>query len=101
MKYKAIFITGMLFFTCLESIIAQITNDSYRVETIKMPDGLTSETGAVEFLPDGRLVASFTRGGGTGVELSVAPTGTETGTNSPSIIFIAINGSICSSTARS
>lgn len=64
MKYKviSICITGILLFTCLESIIAQITNDSYRVETIKMPDGLTSETGAVEFLPDGRLVASFTRG---------------------------------------
>ncbi|MFA4868413.1 MAG: hypothetical protein WC623_09455 [Pedobacter sp.] len=35
---------------------------SYRVETIKMPEGLTSENGAVEFLPDGRLVACFTRG---------------------------------------
>ena len=27
-----------------------------------MPDGLTSETGAIEFLPDGRLVAGFLRG---------------------------------------
>ena len=35
---------------------------AYRVETIPMPEGLLSETGALEFLPDGRLVACFTRG---------------------------------------
>ena len=35
---------------------------SYIVETIKMPAGLTSETGALAFLPNGNLVASFTRG---------------------------------------
>jgi hypothetical protein len=35
---------------------------AYRVETIAMPPGLVSETGALEFLPDGRLVACFTRG---------------------------------------
>lgn len=35
---------------------------AYRVENIKMPEGLTSENGAVEFLPDGRMVACFTRG---------------------------------------
>ncbi|MBC8155280.1 MAG: PQQ-dependent sugar dehydrogenase [Bacteroidetes bacterium] len=35
---------------------------AYRVETIPMPPGLSSETGALEFLPDGRLVASFHRG---------------------------------------
>lgn len=54
--------TGLLVFTFIDSILAQKINDSYRVETIKMPEGLTSETGAVEFLPDGRLVACFTRG---------------------------------------
>jgi hypothetical protein len=37
-------------------------SQSYRVETIKMPDGLTNENGAIEFLPDGRLVGCFTRG---------------------------------------
>jgi glucose/arabinose dehydrogenase len=58
----SIFLTGMLLFTFQESLLAQTTNGSYRLETIKMPEGLTSETGAVEFLPDGRLVASFTRG---------------------------------------
>jgi len=64
MKYKliSIYLTGMLLFTWQEFLHAQKVNESYRVETIKMPDGLTSETGAVEFLPDGRLVASFTRG---------------------------------------
>lgn len=36
--------------------------NSYVVETITMPEGLTSETGAIEFLPDGRLVACFLRG---------------------------------------
>lgn len=35
---------------------------SYKVETIEMPEGLTAEVGAIEFLPDGRLIASFTRG---------------------------------------
>jgi hypothetical protein len=34
----------------------------YTVETIQMPDGLTSETGGIAFTPDGRLVACFIRG---------------------------------------
>jgi hypothetical protein len=38
------------------------TGPSYTVETIQMPPGLTSETGAIEFLPNGKLVACFTRG---------------------------------------
>jgi len=64
MNYKVIsfYMTGLLVFTFIDSILAQKINDSYRVGTIKMPEGLTSETGAVEFLPDGRLVACFTRG---------------------------------------
>jgi glucose/arabinose dehydrogenase len=53
---------GILFFTQMQSLIAQDKNESYRIETIPMPEGLTSETGAVEFFPDGRLVACFTRG---------------------------------------
>jgi glucose/arabinose dehydrogenase len=55
-------IAGMMFFICPQSLTAQKINQSYRVENIPMPDGLTAETGAIEFLPDGRLVASFTRG---------------------------------------
>ncbi|GAB5520281.1 MAG: hypothetical protein RhofKO_25320 [Rhodothermales bacterium] len=35
---------------------------AYAIETIPMPDGLVAETGGLEFLPDGRLVASFHRG---------------------------------------
>ncbi len=40
----------------------QATAQSYRVETIPMPEGLTAETGAIECMPDGRLIACFTRG---------------------------------------
>jgi glucose/arabinose dehydrogenase len=50
---------------CCSSIqvnIDPVKKESYRVETIKMPEGLTNENGAVEFLPDGRLVSCFTRG---------------------------------------
>ncbi|MEO8762745.1 MAG: hypothetical protein ABI416_00565 [Ginsengibacter sp.] len=36
--------------------------ESYHVETIDMPKGLTSQTGGIDFLPDGRLVACFMRG---------------------------------------
>ncbi len=36
--------------------------ESYRVETIEMPKGLSSQTGGIDFLPDGRLVACFMRG---------------------------------------
>ncbi len=35
---------------------------SYHIETIPMPEGLVGETGAIDFLPDGRLVACFLRG---------------------------------------
>lgn len=35
---------------------------SYRVESIPVPEGLEAETGGLDFFPDGRLVACFTRG---------------------------------------
>ncbi|GEO04511.1 hypothetical protein AAE02nite_21750 [Adhaeribacter aerolatus] len=38
------------------------TIPAYRVESIPMPDNLVSETGALEFLPNGELVAGFSRG---------------------------------------
>jgi hypothetical protein len=55
------------FFLCLFLLSylrpsAQGTRDSYRVETIVMPKGLMSQTGGIDFLPDGRLVACFMRG---------------------------------------
>jgi len=34
----------------------------YLVETIVMPENLTAEVGAIDFFPDGRLVAAFMRG---------------------------------------
>jgi len=37
-------------------------DESYVIETIETPDGLKSETGGLDFLPDGRLVACFQRG---------------------------------------
>lgn len=39
----------------------QLTS-SYTVESISMPEGLSAEVGAIEFLPDGTLVACFLRG---------------------------------------
>ncbi|MEP6595713.1 MAG: hypothetical protein ABJA71_07185 [Ginsengibacter sp.] len=37
-------------------------SESYRVETVEMPKGLAAQTGGIDFLPDGRLVACFMRG---------------------------------------
>ncbi|MEJ7769374.1 MAG: hypothetical protein WKF89_16260 [Chitinophagaceae bacterium] len=36
--------------------------DSYRVETISLPQGLHPVTGGIDFLPDGRMIACFLRG---------------------------------------
>jgi len=41
---------------------ADSTNVSYKVEHIAIPEGLEAETGGIAFLPDGRLIACFTRG---------------------------------------
>jgi glucose/arabinose dehydrogenase len=35
---------------------------SYEIDSIALPKGLTGETGALDFLPDGRLAACFMRG---------------------------------------
>lgn len=37
-------------------------SDYYRVETIATPKGLSAEVGGLDFMPDGRLVATFHRG---------------------------------------
>lgn len=37
-------------------------SSSYIVDSIPLPEGLSGEVGAVDFLPDGRLVACFLRG---------------------------------------
>jgi hypothetical protein len=63
--------TNICFILCFFNLllpygsIAQLSSkvdDAYTVENIIMPEGLTSETGAIDFLPDGRLIACFTRG---------------------------------------
>jgi hypothetical protein len=51
-----------LFPGCLTKVDSQVPAESYQVETIETPEGLTSETGGLDFLPDGRLVACFQRG---------------------------------------
>lgn len=59
-------LAGLLFVLCAaQGGRAQSTAPSgypYRIETIETPEGLVVETGGVDFLPDGRLVAVFRRG---------------------------------------
>jgi glucose/arabinose dehydrogenase len=59
-------ISGFLFyfllFFCFQVQAQNTYKESYRVDTIKMPEGLNSQTGGIDFLPDGRLVACFMRG---------------------------------------
>jgi glucose/arabinose dehydrogenase len=43
-------------------VMPEGTEGSYRVESISMPKGLTAVTGAIGFLPGGRLIACFLRG---------------------------------------
>ncbi len=56
----------LLFLLATFTISAQTVKDSicnyYAIETIPMPQGLLAETGAVDFLPDGRLIACFHKG---------------------------------------
>ncbi|WP_266366862.1 PQQ-dependent sugar dehydrogenase [Tellurirhabdus rosea] len=44
------------------SFPADTITDYYEVETITLPKGLRGEVGAIDFLPDGRMVACFRRG---------------------------------------
>lgn len=56
-------IIGMAFtWSCSRTVDSQELSESYYVETIELPLGLEGETGAIAFLPDGRLVACFLRG---------------------------------------
>ena len=47
---------------CKKDKIVSSAESSYRIENIALPDGLVGETGAIDFLPDGKLVACFLRG---------------------------------------
>ena len=60
-KLHLLFITLIALFTGAK-LPTSDPEPSYLVESIEMPEGLVSETGAIEFLPDGRLVAGFHRG---------------------------------------
>lgn len=56
-------ICPLIHFECKnEDINKGDDSTSYKIENISLPDGLVGETGAIEFLPDGRLVACFLRG---------------------------------------
>jgi glucose/arabinose dehydrogenase len=59
---KGFVILVLALISCRQIPEFESTDVSYRVENIRLPDGLTGETGAIEFLPDGRLVACFLRG---------------------------------------
>ncbi len=59
----------LLFSTCLSHKKRPVTDTSfekadtsYEIQTINTPDWLTCETGGLDFLADGRLVACFQRG---------------------------------------
>src|SRR4051812_14243934 len=60
MKKGSLFICLLLI--CLWCCAQEQPDKSYTVETIQMPAGLESQTGGIDFLPDGRLVACFMRG---------------------------------------
>jgi len=48
--------------SCVTNNEALRQSKSYLVETIAMPENITAEVGAVDFFPDGRLIAAFMRG---------------------------------------
>src|SRR4030095_12532058 len=51
-----------LLLPCLSTFGQEHSKESYRVETVEMPKGLSAQTGGIDFLPDGRLIACFMRG---------------------------------------
>ncbi|GAB2587401.1 DUF7133 domain-containing protein [Spirosoma areae] len=64
---KFLLISGLLtglfgLFSYAPQLDNRTSKEAYVVESIAMPTGLSSETGAIDFLPDGRLVACFLRG---------------------------------------
>ncbi len=59
MRFVIIIFVLLLFNACTKKPQAET---SYLIESITLPEGLSGETGAIAFLPDGRLVACFLRG---------------------------------------
>lgn len=63
MKAGSKILMPMFLFFVVTSIDAQHAHDaSYSVETIATPKGLAAQTGGIDFMPDGRLIACFMRG---------------------------------------
>ena len=60
--YFPVFMSLLLAVSCSTDTGKPALTESYRVESIALPEGLEGETGAIGFLPDGRLVACFLRG---------------------------------------
>ena len=58
LKYAFVLATGLLWGNVCAAQRDTIT-DYYQVEHIKLPSGLRAETGGIDFMPDGRLVACF------------------------------------------
>ena len=48
--------------SCSSKKMFEEGQSSYLVESIEMPEGLTAEVAALDFFPDGRLIASFMQG---------------------------------------
>jgi len=67
MKILSAHAAGLFLSLCLFTVFGRAGAQdafplSYRVDTVRMPPGLTAQTGGVDFFPDGRLVACFMRG---------------------------------------
>jgi hypothetical protein len=60
--YKMLGAFSFFLLSCLPLLAQHTFKDSYRIDTVKMPEGLVAQTGGIDFLPDGRLVACFMRG---------------------------------------
>lgn len=59
----SLWMLSLLIVSCQDSMEqGDVPNTSYQVDSIVMPEGLSGEVGAIDFLPDGRLVAAFRRG---------------------------------------
>ncbi len=61
MKNIILLLSTLYAFTSCSSFKEE-AKQSYIIETIDTPEGLTAEVAALDFLPDGRLVAAFMRG---------------------------------------
>lgn len=59
---RKVFFLSFLSLSVLMGFTQETSRESYRVETIEMPKGLTGQTGGIDFLPDGRLVGCFMHG---------------------------------------